>query len=94
MPCVTLAAVDVRRAEQLVLELDREVGNDEAVVDVLRPLLDHRRLCFLIEYVAQRLRIADGQRQVSFEFTDGRLRRTHLAHGPVGTDELEVVARV
>lgn len=81
-------------AEQLVAELDHAVGNDEAVVDLLRPLLDHRQLRFVIEYVAQRLALGDGHRQVSFEFTDGRLRRTNLAHGPVGTEELEVVARI
>lgn len=82
------------RPDVLVEELDREVVSDDAMLEALRPLLDHRSVRPLVDYVAQRLGVAGGERQITFEFSAGRLRRTQLGHGPIGNDELEQLARV
>ena len=67
---------------------------DEQVVEVLRPLLNERRVEPLIEYVGERLRL-DGQVQnATFHFTDGGLRNTELGHRSIGNVELEELARV
>jgi hypothetical protein len=71
-----------------------EAMPDEEVVRLLRPLLDVRTVRPLLEYVAARLDLDDGERQARFEFSAGNLKRTRLEHHSVGNTELEGLARV
>ena len=59
----------------------------------MREMLSELDVAPLVEYVAERLHQADGHRTLVFELSEGRLRRARLDHGPVGTVELERIAR-
>lgn len=80
----------------LVDELVERVGvlPDREVVELLRPLLDHRDVAPLVEYVGERLHQDNGHRQLHFELDGGKLHRTRLPSGPIGNVELEHLARV
>lgn len=86
---------DDRTPADLVSELVERLRPLPAaeVVELLRPLLDRRPVEPLVEYLGGRLRLAAGERQVRFEFSDGHLRRTRIGHEPIGNQELEELAR-
>jgi hypothetical protein len=76
-----------------VYELARPL-TDRELLDMLRPVLDSRSVKPLIEYLASRLGMDEGERELSFSLSGGNLRRTKLDYGPIGNDELDRLAKV
>jgi hypothetical protein len=60
----------------------------------LRAQLDSRPVAPLVAYLAERLGLDDGERQMRFELSGGNLRRTRLGHEPIGNSELEWLAKL
>jgi energy-coupling factor transporter ATP-binding protein EcfA2 len=50
-------------------------------------------LVSIVEYVAERLRLTAGEQRVTFELSDGKVRRARIAREPIGAVELEHLAR-
>jgi hypothetical protein len=58
----------------------------------LRANLDAEPVEAIVEYVAARLRQAEGHRELVFRLEHGHLRKTRLDHVEIGNVELERLA--
>jgi hypothetical protein len=63
-----------------------------AELDRLERLLDRLPVETLIEYVARRLGLVEGHRQMHFSLHNGGLHETRLPTGPIKNPELERLA--
>jgi hypothetical protein len=65
----------------------------EGLPPVLRRELDAEPVRAIVEYLAGRLGLTVGEREIAFTFTNGALRRAHVHASPIRNEELEQLAR-
>ena len=66
---------------------------NQRLPDDVREALNDSPLELLVEYVFARLDLDDGNQWLRFRATNGVLRQTEYERGPIGNQELEVLAR-